>query len=130
MGGVAVWWDLGPCGEGEYPIPHLLPKLLATRKMLMVPGCSLVPSSIPSCPGSAFPAIAPGEPLCPWGIVAFCVLQHLVGKQENPLSSVTRDSPGLQGSCVTSGTLGILTPCSGLHLIPIFAAPLFSQANY
>lgn len=70
-----------PVGKVNILVPHLLPKLLATRKMLMVPGSSLVPSSIPRCPGSALlqPQLQ-GEPLCSWGIVAFCLLQHLVGK--------------------------------------------------
>lgn len=53
-----------PVGKVSILVPPLLPKLLATRKMLMVPGSSLVPSSIPRCPGSALlqPQLQ-GEPL-------------------------------------------------------------------
>lgn len=50
-----------PVGKVNILVPHLLPELLATRKMLMVSGSSLVPSSIPRCPGSASPATAPGR---------------------------------------------------------------------
>lgn len=56
-------WQCGetwaPGGKVNIPVPQLLPKLLATRRMLMVPGSSLVPSSIPSCSGSAFAGTAP-----------------------------------------------------------------------
>lgn len=44
-------WQCGgtwvPVGKVNISVPHLLPKLWATRRMLMVPGSSLVPSSIP-----------------------------------------------------------------------------------
>lgn len=125
-----MWWDLGPCGEGEYPSSSPTAKTFTYQEDADGTWLQFGPLLYSQLSWLCFSSHSSRRTSLLMGHHCFLSPSASGWKVGKLLSVVTRDTPGLQGSCVTSGTLGILTPCSVLHLIPIFAALLFSQANY
>jgi len=114
--------------KGNIPAPHLLPKLLATRKMLKATSPGLVPSSVASCPDRASPdgpstgGSSGRVPLPPRNrcFPSASASRWEIGKP--PPHNGQSDTPGPQGSCITAQNPRALTPDADLHLVPIFAS--------
>lgn len=73
-----MWWDLGPCGEGEFLSSSPTAKAFSHQEG--ADGTWLQFGPLLYSLALLFQQQLQREPLCSWGIAAFCLLQHLVGK--------------------------------------------------